>query len=450
MKDSALEARVWRAVELSSDPPALAQALHAFLPASRLGVSRTVPTARIRRIGGRIDVRFGEAFLREHLGDDRDFLFVLLHEIYHHVLGHLRIRPGDELTRRCPAAANIAADMMVNRVVVDRYFPGGVPLLSRLYKNGLPGCLLKPADTHVPGEPGQGKHRARAAFLAGMARAGHNRHLAEWAWSVHRMAWHFRAPHEQLLEAVIELLDLAGILRFESLLLLGSHDGTSVDGIPWEGVESFGAGPGGELEEGQVVPVPAQDAGGLAIALRRALGKDPSRQQVRMAPVSGVTCSPGRSDLAFLAAGQPVFLFHGARAQPDHFPGAHVYLDVSGSLDSALPRLYGGLANLRDLVADPVHLFSTQVVDCRLDDLARGIRRTTGGTCFTPVLEHALAGRYRQIVVVTDGIGPLSDETGREFARSGAGLHLVLVGESRRWRRDCPLVEMARSVTCLG
>jgi hypothetical protein len=452
MTDASLEARVWRAVELSANPSVLAQALHSFLPNCCLSVQDDVPTARIRRSTDRIDVEFGTAFLREELADERDFLFVLLHEVYHHVLGHLRIRPGDTLSKKCPEAANLTADMLVNRSVVDRYFREGVPLLSRLYGDRLPGCLLKPQvlPSNTGRKPGSNRARARdrAAFISRLQRAGHSHALAAKAWSVYRLAWQDFPPYELLLEKVVALLSSADMLRFVDVPLLGDHEGDTVDGLPWND-DRFNF-LGSDMQESDVAAEPPCGDGGLAAALRRALERDPSRRVVQMTALPGVVCSPGRSDLAFLAAGFPVTLFHGARPLPEDAQGAHVYLYVSNSLTDALPRIYNALTALRDLVATPVHQFSTQVVDCSLDDVARGVRRTTGGTNFTPVLEHALARHHGQIVVITDGIGPNVGPVGDAFTRSGAGLHLVLVDAGYMGRRECPLVPLARSVVHLG
>ena len=84
-----LEARILEAVRGCAQPDQLQADLDLFLPQCSLAVSSKVPTACIRRSGGRYRIEFGDAFLRDSLQDDRDLLFVLLHEAFHHVLGHL-------------------------------------------------------------------------------------------------------------------------------------------------------------------------------------------------------------------------------------------------------------------------------------------------------------------------------------------------------------------------
>jgi hypothetical protein len=340
--------------------------------------------------------------------------------------------------------------MLVNRTVIDRYFPGGVPLLSRLYGNGLPACLLKPPDTFVKGAGKRNREQSqRGAFIDSVAAAGCSHEIARQAWGVHRMGWQRQPPYEQLLDHVVKLLDSAGALRVVPVLLLGDHDGPPVDGLPWP-CDATEPGAGGALDESRVQSRASMGDLGLAQALRRALEKDPARRLVQMVPMTGVVCSPGRSDLAFLAAGHTVSIFHGSRPVSEEALGAHVYLDVSGSMDDVLPCLFNGLNALRDLVATPLHQFSTEVVDSSMDDLARGVKRTTGGTHLRPVLEHALAQRYGQIVVISDGIVGDPGSVGDRFAQSGISLHVVLTGASSIRRRMSPLVSLARTVTSLG
>jgi hypothetical protein len=107
---------------------------------------------------------------------------------------------------------------------------------------------------------------------------------------------------------------------------------------------------------------------------------------------------------------------------------AHLYIDVSGSVNPWIGRFYGLVLALGDEIGSPVHLFSNQVLDMTLDDLARGRVRTTGGTDFDCVVTHALERGYRRIVVVTDGIGDLDSANAEAFRASGASLYLLLMG----------------------
>lgn len=185
-------------------------------------------------------------------------------------------------------------------------------------------------------------------------------------------------------------------------------------------------------------------------AVRRALAEDPNhpRRRATRAPTTTPMYAPGRSDWLALALGFWPTLFHGDRFDTaDDDLCAQVYVDVSGSFDRYLARVCGLLLALSDEVGRVVHQFSNRVADATLDELARGVKRTTGGTDFDCVFEHAAERRHRRIVVVTDGIGGLNAGLADAFRASGASLYLVLlggdVGMARVWS---PLPALARGL----
>ena len=132
---------------------------------------------------------------------------------------------------------------------------------------------------------------------------------------------------------------------------------------------------------------------------------------------------PRRADFVRQALGVPALL-HSERVVA---PGAvrhdvvHVYFDVSGSMDAALPALYATLASLSGLLHPRVHLFSTRIDDIDLRQLARGVRVTTGGTDIAPVTRHVLDQRR--------AAGALRD---RRLGRAGAAGACPRAARSRR------------------
>jgi hypothetical protein len=118
-----------------------------------------------------------------------------------------------------------------------------------------------------------------------------------------------------------------------------------------------------------------------------------------------------------------------------HDGAAHVYLDVSGSMDPWIEDLYGALARLGRRVAPDVNLFSTRVETVPLRALRDGVRTTTGGTDVRCVLEHALKGRARRVLIVTDGyVGEAPQELTRAARTRGLEIRVLLTPGG--WRRD--------------
>ena len=81
----------------------------------------------------------------------------------------------------------------------------------------------------------------------------------------------------------------------------------------------------------------------------------------------------------------------------------HVYMDVSGSMDAVKKALYGAVLDCREYVHPTVHLFSTRIANVSLDELRRGVCKSTGGTDIACVAKHMSENRVRRSLIVTDG-----------------------------------------------
>lgn len=149
-----------------------------------------------------------------------------------------------------------------------------------------------------------------------------------------------------------------------------------------------------------------------------------------------------------MAMGHWPVLFHGpVFGAMDNSQGAHIYVDVSGSVSGLTGRIYGLVLALANEVALPVHLFSNRIMDLTMDDLAHGRVRTTGGTDFDCVVTHALEHGYRRVVVITDGMGEIATDNAEAFRASGASLYLLLTGMGIGYGKfPSPISSLARQV----
>ncbi|HOC99037.1 MAG TPA: hypothetical protein PKH54_03775 [Myxococcota bacterium] len=448
-----LQERVWQAIEFSADPGALAQAMHEFMPQCTFGVSDKVQTACISRSAdGSMKLEFGRDFLDRELADDRDFLFVLMHEIYHHVLGHLFPSRKDRVSRIYRNMANVAADIMVNRAVCQRFFPDGVPLLNRMYRTDrLPEALLRPPDFDMEAVRYHQVYREQmiAQFKRGLARMGADKRLAGKVWLLCRAAWCKNAPYGFILERLMAIFSDTDALRLPRFVLIGSHQGEfgGLGDIIGIGDGGKGAGYSEDVETGETQVQKAAVNYGVAAALRRALEANSNRWQLND-PVAcpGVVCVPGRRDAAMLAAGSyPVFYSaNKASLEPEQL--AHVYVDVSGSMQDEMPYMFGVLSMSRELIADPIHEFSNMIEDVSLHDFSRGVCRTTGGTDFDVIMKHAMDRSFRQVIIFTDGWASHCESVYERFKAAGKKLHLVFVNSSSESRNECTLTPIATSI----
>ena len=123
----------------------------------------------------------------------------------------------------------------------------------------------------------------------------------------------------------------------------------------------------------------------------------------------------------------------------------HLYLDVSGSVEPFLEPLYAAIRGAARLIWRDVHLFSTDVVDVPIRDLAKRACQTTGGTSIVAVARHIRQNGVRRAVIVTDGevgcLGTRDEETLRETI-----LGVALTNERQE---EGDLARLARHVVVL-
>jgi hypothetical protein len=123
----------------------------------------------------------------------------------------------------------------------------------------------------------------------------------------------------------------------------------------------------------------------------------------------------------------------------------HLYLDVSGSVESFLEPLFSAVRGVAHLVCPEVHLFSTDVVDAPAHEPAKGACQTTGGTSIVPVARHIREKGVRRAVIVTDGqVGGIGAQDRETLGETILGVALTSDRE-----RDGELAGLARHVVVL-
>jgi hypothetical protein len=131
-------------------------------------------------------------------------------------------------------------------------------------------------------------------------------------------------------------------------------------------------------------------------------------------------------------------------------PVAHVYLDVSGSMNYVLPHLGAVLREPHRTGAIRLFVFSTVVDEARPGDLASQQLANTGGTNIRCVLDHLAAiperARPRRVVLITDGYVGAVDAGELELLRVA-----LYVGLDQAVREGNPemLAEVARHTEVL-
>lgn len=423
------------------DSAALAARIYATFPVAQPAFARllqlldveatdAVPTAAVT-LGGRSRLLVNPAFVADKCPADHDLVMLVLHELHHVALGHTRLFP------RLTAAQNWAFDCVINAQLCRLYpEPHHTALFRRCYRaDAIPEALLRPPE---------GWRTPQERWLPG--------HSGDVHRALYGDASVTYADLYRLLPTVLvrEGGDAGDALA--GLPLLGDHGdaGTRSDVAPdvlremrnilaeWPLVERVsGRDQGGEPQSSRVAVGRALRE--AAATLRRAIlaiadvgagfRGATERHDDERDGLLPYALRPRRADFVRWALGVPSLLHPERLVAPGavRHEAVHVYFDVSGSMEGALPALYATLSALAGLLHPQVHLFSTRIDDIDVRQLARGVRLTTGGTDIAPVTAHVLDHGVRRALFVTDGwVGKVPDEHAHALVRRSVRFAVVV------------------------
>lgn len=396
------------------------------------------------------ELLLNEEFIATHCTTDEHLLMLIMHELYHVILGHTRLFP------RSTPKLNVIFDAVINALLCS-LFPGEeyTSFFTSYYpSNKMPFALLRP--------PGEGTPPGAVEAL---------RHL---------YGDNSCATYYDVAQALADMPDAIFICLMsenglkvaideseadeDAPVLLGSHCGGGDDAPPPELKELLdkiiskwpcpdrlirGRDMGGEEREHEFKDGDVPDTA-LARAMRGLMRKAtlPGPTELRRRAVQDVatessTFLPTWTDRSHeareMALGEAL-LWHARTAVRRPVcrdrRKAFVYLDVSGSLAEKVATLAGAIGPFFRKGLCAVHVFSTVVAETTVKELSASRFRTTGGTDINCVLEHVLSLPKRKrpgaIVVVTDGqTGRPAPALAERFSASGMKMFVGLVEDDR-------------------
>ena len=394
-----------------------------------IGIEETdrIPTAMVTT-RGRSRMLVNPAFVDEFCQRDEHLYLLVMHELWHVLLGHTT------LYRRSSVVANIAFDALINAGLSRQHPEPAYRGFFEATNSGdrFPHLLLRP-PVGWPDNPVY--PRVGPAWVPDILERLYPRGNRST----------FEPTNDELIELLEENIDEFPASLLASVTLLGDHG--PGDGHPHDG---FGSDPLSDPLLGAVLrdmsaswPAPPSSLQGArgrrgpggpgtnVWVARRKMGRDPRRvfaaalsralEPNRAGVVETrrslerVTVGPGplpnATDRTLVArrrligpgvlANQTVSV---PRARPEVPQRALVYLDVSGSMEEHLPGLVDLLVTPARQGRITVRQFSTEIAPISAAELAAGELTTTGGTSIDCVLDDALARPERRILIVTDGM----------------------------------------------
>lgn len=417
--------------------PAATYQMDRFFQFADIVLSDRSETACVE-VGPQPRLHLNAAFVRKHCRRDEHLLMLVLHELYHVILGHTRLFP------RLTEAHNVAFDAVINSLLCRQFRdPQYLSFFNGL--NGLrrfPGRLLRPPkgwpDRCVFAADVSEKERTLMELLYGQ-RADSVTY--QEILDLLQGTLPERGGEDNAKPAADDLSnDKAGYV------LLGDHGGQNGSGQmdetavadalvkdilrrvtdKWPAGASLGMGRGdGQTPFSYLMPKPRNPRAEFLAALRRLLDRAGVLRPGPGTPYAWQRVSFGQErssvlpdwrdrhahsrealmDCAPLLYRNEVNVSR-LRWRPRHV--AHVYLDISGSMNEHLPWLAGALEPLQRRGLCRLYAFSTVVAEVRRGGLLQDRIANTFGTDIRCVYDHFLGlprqRKPQRVVVLTDGL----------------------------------------------
>lgn len=356
-----------------------------------------IPTAAVKTGMPPVMV-FNQDFIEKECKSDEHLLMLLMHELYHIILGHTR------LFKRITTAQNIAFDAIINSMICKiMQEPEYTSFFSGFYSDeGLPALLRPPVNWTIDNyEP---KWKLKGELL-----------------NIHKALYTDEGDvtYVDIYNAITKT-----IILNEDIILIGNHYSSSADIDSVTNkiiVEIVGKWPAVDPRKGRDEGIGSVEElftsvkgnKNVSSVIKKALEKvvnsatgsiriNKFRQTESLLPYPTI---PDRKASVLSNLGQNPIFFKGniIKSTPTLAGITHIYLDVSGSMEEYLEVIFGSLIPLRQYLHPIVHCFSTEIHDHSIKEVLMGKYKSTYGTHIDCVLKHIEQKNINKALVITDG-----------------------------------------------
>ena len=426
-------------------------AVRAVLKVLHVEFTDTVPTLAVtceRR--PRLLVNLG--FVREHCRTEAHVKAVICHEFLHVLLRHT-----ERFTTLTPPE-HLALDAVINAIIHRSLGPDYSGMMSRYYaeERGLARLLRPPTPAEqkrITQSERYGRRRAQPRVLSAWSGLYGGRLVADDIRDLARDRFTRTTRSTALLIGNHDPSSGGDSLEPDGSTVLADALDTALKAMNGSGVfrSPTGRGVGADAYRSEIRGADAavsQWRRDTYAVLRRHLLPDPRSTAREPSPRSFTlpVLSPGDRRAALRSLWSP--FLPAARWETEHTAragSAHVYLDVSGSMNAEMPLIVALLGRLAPYIRRPFWAFSNIVAPARIEQ-GRLLAETTGGTSLSCVLEHVARTKPRAAIVVTDGyIESLAPA--QVAATAGTRLHVIVTRDGSATllqRAGLPYTQLSR------
>lgn len=418
-------------------------ALRALLSIASIEETEAIPTACVT-LGQHPRLLVNPGFVGQHANTPTKLQTLIGHELLHVALGH---------TRRyttCSPLDNLVFDCLINATLAKSDpTPERTALFRDFYcEEKFPECFLRPPSIWHPSSHVQLPKALRSRRAEGLL----------FVKDVYRRLWSDRGASGSEIRAALlrgaACLNQPIEVAIGQISLLGAHEAEGVGDMtqPMSTLtEHFADLISKEIaDKHEKRGVRLNESFPFRQSLKEAVGTNPrikkrlrglfeclahgtggarlrSQDARGLTYVTPIPCKDRRAIVRHLLGKQPM-LYTATTSGPAIRASQriHVYLDVSGSMNSVIPALYGAMHDCRDLIHHQLHLFSDEVADITFAQLKAGLRITTMGTDINCVATHMQQQSVRRALIVTDGlVGDMSQDTERILKQTDFAIGLT-------------------------
>lgn len=380
------------------------------------------PSVTTLAICARETIYVSPKFWETNLVTEEDTEQVVLHEIFHSILGDTARLKEDSKHRT--QLANIAADIRINHWIHSfNQYPDS--FFAKFYSDKGLEKLLRPNSNF--------KYNERFSAL-------------------YASVWNNKSCQDY--DDIFDTLERTLPNVNKKIIFIGNHGATDEKGNPLPDIAdeletALRDEIIGELENGMNAAGSGSNNLTKLIALLKTKQKISRKFLNRFAidhnfnslksffPVarkkmSPIPINPTQRDMFKAAIGRPPIMWKAKATKINSkTSGVAIYIDLSGSVNEFLPRIIKLIANLNKELSS-VFGFSTNVKEHSIKDMQKGKIDTTGGTSFDCVAEHILANNFTKFILITDACGSLDVKYHFAISKQIKDACVVLFEESNR------------------
>ena len=381
--------------------PAGELALDHLLGLLSIKYSTLIPTAAVKNEMPP-SLLFNPEFIEKHCKTDEHLLMILMHEMYHVILGHTRLFQVNTLAR------NFAFDAIINSMICQS-MPGYeyVSFFTSIYNDDGIEALLRPPELWSPENESRARWKLEGDLL-----------------EIHKALYTQEGDltYRDVFDQVSKRLN-----EDTTVLLLGSHDKDKMEDSlidpdtvkaivkvvgQWPAFEQMqGRDQGKDIAEHLLeLTRPVKSISqiirkAIAKIARHGQGVQHVYQLAQRETLLPYPTLPDRRVAVMQSLGQTPVFFRGSALNlcRETVGNVHIYLDVSGSMNLYLDTIFSCLKPIQNWVHPKVHIFSTEVIDYPIQNILQGRYKSTYGTDINCVLEHIIENKINKAAIITDG-----------------------------------------------